>query len=58
VKLDGERMAVGPGDAVLIPPGERHQAMRRMTILKVVVPPFDPADESFDSGPCFVLARA
>jgi hypothetical protein len=45
VELDGERMAVGPGGAVLIPPGVRHRAARRMTILNVVVPPFDPADE-------------
>ena len=48
VELDGERMAVGPGGAVLIPPGVRHRAAGRMTILNVVVPPFDPADEWFD----------
>ena len=48
VKLDGERMALGPGGAVLIPPGVRHRAVGRMTILNVVVPPFDPADEWFD----------
>jgi len=29
-----------------------------MPILNVVVSPFDPADESFDSGRCFVFARA
>jgi hypothetical protein len=38
VELGGERMAVGPGGAVLIPPGVRHRAARRMTILDVVVP--------------------
>jgi mannose-6-phosphate isomerase-like protein (cupin superfamily) len=48
VELDGERMVVGPGSAVLIPPGVIHRAVGRMTILNVVVPPFDPADEWFD----------
>jgi hypothetical protein len=33
---------------VLIPPGVRHRAVGRMTILNVVVPPFDPGDEWFD----------
>jgi hypothetical protein len=33
---------------VLIPPGVRHRAMGRMTILDVAVPPFDPADERID----------
>jgi hypothetical protein len=46
--LDGERMAVGAGGAVLITPGLRNRAAGRMTILNIVVPPFDPADESFD----------
>jgi hypothetical protein len=45
---DGERMAVGPGGAVLIPPGVRHRAMGRMTILNVALPPFDPDDEWLD----------
>jgi hypothetical protein len=44
VKSGRERMAVGPGAAALIPPEMRHRAARRMTILNVVVPPFDPAD--------------
>ena len=48
VELDGELLAVGPGLAVLIRPGVRHRAVGRMTILNVVVPPFDPADEWFD----------
>jgi mannose-6-phosphate isomerase-like protein (cupin superfamily) len=48
VELDGERVPVRPGVAVLIPPGVRHRAVGRMTILNVVVPPFDPADEWFD----------
>lgn len=48
VELDGERVAVQSGFAVLIPPGVRHRAVGRMTILNVVAPPFDPADEWFD----------
>jgi mannose-6-phosphate isomerase-like protein (cupin superfamily) len=48
VELDGDPVAVGPGVAVLIPPGVRHRAVGRMTILNIVVPPFDPADEWFD----------
>lgn len=48
VELDGEVVPVGPGVAVLIPPGVRHRAVGRMTILNVVCPPFDPADEWFD----------
>jgi hypothetical protein len=48
VKSGGERMAVEPGGAVLIPPEVRHRAMGRMAILNIVVPPFDPADEWFD----------
>ena len=48
VELDGERVAVGPGGAVPIPPGVRHRAAGRMTILNVAVPPFDPADEWID----------
>jgi hypothetical protein len=41
-------MAVGPGGAVLIPPGVRHRAAGRMPILDVMVWPFDPADERID----------
>lgn len=48
IELDGERVPVRPGMAVLIPPGVRHRAVGRMTILNFVVPPFDPADEWFD----------
>jgi quercetin dioxygenase-like cupin family protein len=48
VELDGRRVEVRPGSAVLIPPGVRHRAVGRLTILNVVVPPFDPADEWFD----------
>ena len=48
IELNGELVPVGPGHSVMIPPGVRHRAVGRMTILNVVVPPFDPADEWFD----------
>jgi mannose-6-phosphate isomerase-like protein (cupin superfamily) len=48
VELDGKPVPVGPGHAILIQPGVRHRAIGRMTILNVVIPPFDPADEWFD----------
>ena len=48
IELDGVRVPVRTGHAVMIPPGVRHLAVGRMTILNVVVPPFDPADEWFD----------
>jgi mannose-6-phosphate isomerase-like protein (cupin superfamily) len=48
LELAGERVPVRPGSAVMIPPGVRHRAVGRMTILNVVVPPFDAADEWFD----------
>ena len=48
VELDGVPVAVGPGSPVLIPAGMRHRAVGRMTIMNVVVPPFDPADQRFD----------
>jgi mannose-6-phosphate isomerase-like protein (cupin superfamily) len=48
IELNGERVPVGAGHAVMIPPGVRHRAIGRMTLLNVVVPPFDPTDEWFD----------
>lgn len=48
LELDGNRIPVAVGTAVLIRPGVRHRAIGRMTILNIVVPPFDPADEWFD----------
>lgn len=48
IELDGQLVTVRAGAAVMIPPGVRHRAVGRMTILNVVVPPFDPADEWFD----------
>jgi mannose-6-phosphate isomerase-like protein (cupin superfamily) len=48
IELDGDRVPVRPGSAVMIRPGVRHRAAGRMRILNVVVPPFDPDDEWFD----------
>ena len=48
IELNGERVPVAPGTAVMILPGVRHRAVGRMTILNIVAPPFDPADEWFD----------
>ena len=52
IELDGELSPANIGTAILIPPGVRHRAVvppgGRMTILNVVTPPFDPADEHFD----------
>lgn len=53
IELDGELHAVRPGMSVLIPPGVRHRAVvesgRAMVILNLVMPPFDPEDEWFDT---------
>ena len=46
--VDGVPVTVGPGNAVLFPPGVRHRAAGRMSILNVVVPPFAPEDEWLD----------
>jgi mannose-6-phosphate isomerase-like protein (cupin superfamily) len=45
MELDGELVPIRPGSCVLIPPGVVHRALGRMTILNIVVPKFDPADE-------------
>jgi len=48
LELDGERVAVRPGVAVMIRPGTRHRAVGEMRVLIVCLPKFDPADEWFD----------
>jgi mannose-6-phosphate isomerase-like protein (cupin superfamily) len=48
MELDDEVVPVSPGTCVLIPPGVRHRAVGRMTVLIFVLPKFDPADEWFD----------
>src|SRR5438552_2406985 len=45
MELDGQRVPLRPEMSVLIPPGVRHRAVGRMTVLVVASPPFDPADE-------------
>jgi mannose-6-phosphate isomerase-like protein (cupin superfamily) len=45
LELDGERVPVRPGMAVMIPPRVRHRAVGQMRVLIVCTPPFDPADE-------------
>ena len=42
--LDGQRMAVGPGDAIVIPPGVRHHGEGEIEVLIICAPPFDPDD--------------
>jgi mannose-6-phosphate isomerase-like protein (cupin superfamily) len=48
MELDDDVFPVRPGVCVLIPPGVRHRAVGRMTVLIVVVPKFDTEDEWFD----------
>lgn len=48
LQLDDEVLPVHPGMSVFIPPGVRHRALGRMTVLIVCLPKFDPADEWFD----------
>lgn len=48
MQLDDAHVPVAPGKCILIPPGVRHRAMGRMTVLVIVFPKFDPADEWFD----------
>lgn len=48
MELDGQRIAVRPGMAIVIRPGVRHRAVGRMTVLIFVLPKFDPGDEWFD----------
>lgn len=48
LQLDGELLPLRPGMCVMIRPGVRHRAIGRMTILNLVFPKFDPADEWFD----------
>jgi mannose-6-phosphate isomerase-like protein (cupin superfamily) len=45
LELEGERLPVRPGTAVLIPPRTRHRAVGRMRVLVMSHPQFDPADE-------------
>jgi mannose-6-phosphate isomerase-like protein (cupin superfamily) len=48
MQLDDEFIPLRPGSCILIPPGVRHRAIGRMTVLIFVVPKFDPQDEWTD----------
>ena len=48
MELDDDHVPVRPGMCVLIPPGVRHRAIGRMTVMIVSLPKFDPDDEWFD----------
>ena len=50
MEIDGETRAVGPGDAILIPAGARHQitAQTKLRFLGCCAPPYDHADVYFD----------
>jgi mannose-6-phosphate isomerase-like protein (cupin superfamily) len=48
MELDGLRLDVAAGQAILIRPGVRHRAIGQMEVLVIVYPKFDPADEWFD----------
>jgi mannose-6-phosphate isomerase-like protein (cupin superfamily) len=45
IELDGQLIAIRPGTCLVIPPGVVHRAVGRMSILNIVMPKFDPADE-------------
>ena len=50
MEIDGETRDVGPGDAILIPPGARHEitAKSDLRFLCCCAPPYDHADVYFD----------
>lgn len=48
IEIGKQRYPLKPHIAVLLPPGVRHRAVGKLTILNFVTPAFDPADEHFD----------
>jgi mannose-6-phosphate isomerase-like protein (cupin superfamily) len=50
MEIDGDTCVVGPGDAILIPAGARHQitAQTKLRFLCCCAPPYDHADVYFD----------
>ncbi len=48
MELDGELIPIRERQCIVIPPRVRHRAAGRMTVLIIVLPDFDPADEWFD----------
>lgn len=51
MQLEDELVPVRPGTCILIPPGVRHRAVGKMTVLIVCLPKFDPHDELIAEGP-------
>jgi mannose-6-phosphate isomerase-like protein (cupin superfamily) len=49
--LNDQIIPVKPGMCILIPPGVRHRAIGKMTVLIVVFPKFDPDDEVIVDAP-------
>ena len=45
MQLDHDLLPIRPGTCIFIPPGVRHRAVGKMTVLIVVFPKFDPQDE-------------
>ena len=48
LEVDGDKIPLRPGTAVLLRPGTRHRAVGKLRILNIPVPAFDPRDEHFD----------
>ncbi|HWL09080.1 MAG TPA: cupin domain-containing protein [Planctomicrobium sp.] len=48
MELNGTLFPIRSGQCILIPPETRHRGVGKMTILNIVLPKFDPADEHFD----------
>ena len=48
MELDGEVIPIREHQCIVIPPGTRHCAMGRMTVLIIVLPKFDPADDWYE----------
>jgi mannose-6-phosphate isomerase-like protein (cupin superfamily) len=46
VELNGVREPVAPGTVILIRPGATHRALGNLKVLNIVLPPFDPDDET------------
>ena len=45
MQLNDETVPVKAGICVMIPPGVKHRAIGKMTVLNIVFPKFDPEDE-------------
>jgi mannose-6-phosphate isomerase-like protein (cupin superfamily) len=48
MELDGVRVRIAAGQAIVIPPLVRHVAIGRMKVIVIAYPKFDPTDEWFD----------